>query len=82
MLGHLRLSLEEMATRFPNRLGVARPQTLERSMLLREYSSHIHAALHLDEMEPTKPKLSPRSPQDARQQNASQLLSVPGMCQT
>jgi hypothetical protein len=82
MLGHLRLSLEEMGTRFTDCTGSAHSQILERSISPRGLSSQIHAALHLNEMEPKKFKLSPRSPQDARQQNASQLLSVPGMCQT
>jgi hypothetical protein len=86
MLGHLRLSLEETDGRMTSLLNHPRPGLFTHSSIKRrlENSRLLHTDLH-DKLEPESLKPSIRmcdSPRDVCRGNASQFLSVPGMCQT
>jgi hypothetical protein len=86
MLGHLRLSLEDTDRRMTSLLNYPRPGLLTHSGTKKrlENSRQLHTDLH-DELEPDPLKPSIRmcdSPRDVCRRDASQFISVPGMCQT
>ncbi|TIA28952.1 hypothetical protein D6C79_10091 [Aureobasidium pullulans] len=86
MLGHLRLSLQETSTRMTEVLQFPRASPLRQlfTNARSKDSRQIHARLHDKmELEVLKPSLlSCNSHRRVCQSNASQFVSVPGMCQT
>jgi len=86
MLGHLRLSIEETDRRMTSLLGYSRSGLLTHLSTKQrlEKSHRLQTNLH-DELEPEslKPSLEKCNwARDLRRENASQFISVPGMCQT